>query len=91
MIPIKKKQFITTENGTRTGVLLDISTYAKMMEDLEELESIREYDIAKPGIDRAMKNGDFVTVDEYAAGKQKEEKSGALSRRHSKTRSKRTR
>lgn len=42
-----KTQFITDDNGKRTGVILPIKLYDKMVEGLEELEDIQLYDKAK--------------------------------------------
>jgi len=40
-------QFLTDANGNKTGVLISISQYKKMMEELEELEDIKTFDKAK--------------------------------------------
>lgn len=42
-----KERFLTDERGGRVGVALDIEDHKKVLEDLEELESIRAYDAAK--------------------------------------------
>jgi ribosomal 30S subunit maturation factor RimM len=44
---ILNKQYIVDEKGNRTGVILNIEDYREVLEDLEELESIRAYDAAK--------------------------------------------
>ncbi len=49
-----KERFVVDEDGNRTGVLLDIEDYRKLLEDLEELESIRAYDRAKASEDEAV-------------------------------------
>jgi hypothetical protein len=46
MIEIKE-QFVVDEQGKRVGVLLDVATYQKVLDALEELECIRLYDEAK--------------------------------------------
>ena len=43
----REARYIVDENGARVGVLLDIGVYQKLLEELEELESIRAYDSAK--------------------------------------------
>jgi hypothetical protein len=40
-------QFIVDQQGNRTAVLLDIQTYQRILEQLEELESLKAYDAAK--------------------------------------------
>ena len=42
-----KERYVVDERGERTGVLLDIAEYRKLLEELEELECIRAYDAAK--------------------------------------------
>ena len=43
------ERFLVDEEGHRLGVVLDIAEYQEILEDLEELESIRAYDAAKAG------------------------------------------
>jgi exonuclease VII small subunit len=40
-------QFVTDSKGQKTGVLLSMKQYEKMLEELEELEDIKAYDKAK--------------------------------------------
>lgn len=42
-----KTQYITDTKGKKTGVILSMRDYEKLMEDLEELEAIKAYDRAK--------------------------------------------
>lgn len=42
-----KERYLVDEKGDRVGVLLDIADYHKLLEELEELESIRVFDVAK--------------------------------------------
>lgn len=49
-----KENFIVDADGNRVGVVLDISDYHKILEELEELESIRAYDLAKASGDEAI-------------------------------------
>jgi hypothetical protein len=43
----KAERFVVDDAGNRVGVLLDIEEYRSMLEQVEELESIRAYDLAK--------------------------------------------
>ena len=36
-----KERYIVDEAGKRTGVVLDIAEYRKLLEELEELETLR--------------------------------------------------
>ncbi len=40
-------QFLTNEKGEKIAVVISIDDYEKILEDLEELWAIREYDEAK--------------------------------------------
>ncbi len=48
------ERYLVDEKGKRVGVLLDITDYQKLLEELEELDSIRAYDIAKASGDEVL-------------------------------------
>ncbi len=50
----RKEQFVVDEQGNRVSVVLDIEDYRRMLEELEELASIRAYDAAKATKDEAI-------------------------------------
>ena len=50
----RAERFLIDEEGHRVGVLLDIADYQQMLEDLEDLASIRAYDAAKESGDEAV-------------------------------------
>ena len=41
------ERFVTDKDGKRIAVLLDMDEYAKLLQELEELESLKAYDAAK--------------------------------------------
>jgi len=49
-----KERYVVDENGIRISVLLDIEAYRRLLEELEELESIRAYDAAKASGDEVI-------------------------------------
>jgi PHD/YefM family antitoxin component YafN of YafNO toxin-antitoxin module len=49
-----REHFVVDEHGKRIGVLLDMDDYRKLLEELEELDSIRAYDAAKASDDQAI-------------------------------------
>ncbi len=49
-----KQKYVVDEKGNRIGVLLDKEDYDKILEDLEELETIRAYDAAKASGDESI-------------------------------------
>ena len=53
MIEIKER-YVVDENGTRVSVQLDVEDYQRLLGELEELESLRAYDVAKSSIDEAI-------------------------------------
>ena len=53
-MPTVNEGYVVDENGNRLGVLVPIEDYRKLMEDLEELESIRAFDAAKQSGDKAV-------------------------------------
>lgn len=49
-----KEQYVVDQKGNRVGVLLNIQDYEKLLEELEELDSIRAYDAARASGDEAI-------------------------------------
>lgn len=48
------ERFVTDSDGRRTAVLLDMEEYEKLLQELEELESLKAYDAAKSSADEAI-------------------------------------
>ena len=46
--------YVVDADGNRVGVVLDIADYQKLLEAVEELESIRAYDAAKSSGDEVI-------------------------------------
>lgn len=53
MGPIEEK-YVINEQGERVAVLIGMKEYQRILEELEELESIRAYDAAKASKDEAI-------------------------------------
>lgn len=49
-----KERYVVDETGNRVAVLIDIKEYAKILEAIEELESISAYDEAKASNDEII-------------------------------------
>ena len=49
-----KERFVVDETGNRVAVLIDIDEYQKVLEALEELESINAFDQAKASNDEII-------------------------------------
>src|SRR5437879_6023418 len=63
----KGEQFATNAEGKRVGVLLDLRTYDRMREAVEELSDLRAYDAARPKALAEVKDGKFCELAEYAS------------------------
>ncbi|PNE20290.1 Phd_YefM [Mesotoga sp. Brook.08.YT.4.2.5.1] len=51
---MKEPRMIVNEDGKPVSVILSISTYKKILDELEELEEIRAYDKAKKSTDKIL-------------------------------------
>jgi PHD/YefM family antitoxin component YafN of YafNO toxin-antitoxin module len=51
---MKEPHMIVNEDGKPVSVILSISTYKKILDELEELEEIRAYDKAKKSNDEIL-------------------------------------
>jgi PHD/YefM family antitoxin component YafN of YafNO toxin-antitoxin module len=51
---MKEPRMIVNEDGKPVSVILSISTYKKILDELEELEEIRAYDKAKKSADEIL-------------------------------------
>lgn len=49
-----KERYIVDEHGNQIGVLLEITEYRRLLEELEELASIKAYDKAKASKDEVI-------------------------------------
>jgi hypothetical protein len=54
VVAISDGKYVVDEQGERVGVILDIAQFQRILEELEELESIRAYDAAKSSGDDAV-------------------------------------
>ena len=43
----KERQFVVNERGEKVAVVISIEEYEKILEELEDLEAIREYEEAR--------------------------------------------
>jgi hypothetical protein len=65
MITLEDSKYITDSKGKRVGVLIDIATYEKFLEALEELEDIKAYDEVKNKVKMEIRIGRSSTLQEY--------------------------
>ena len=55
-----REQFITDNKGRKISVVLPLSDYKKMQEELEELEDIRVYDEVKARKEERISFNDYL-------------------------------
>jgi len=51
---VHEEQYVVDKNGNRVSVVLDVQEYQRLLQDLEELDSIRAYDRAKASGDQVI-------------------------------------
>ena len=47
-------QFLTNENGERIAVVISIAEYEKLLEELEDRDDIRAYEVAKASGEKSV-------------------------------------
>jgi PHD/YefM family antitoxin component YafN of YafNO toxin-antitoxin module len=55
-----RERYLVDPQGNGVGVLLELEDYRRILEELEELDSIRAYDAAKASGDEAVPFGQAV-------------------------------
>jgi len=60
MLTLVKPQYITDENGEKISVILPVSEYERMIEELEDIDDIRLYDEAKSSKEPSMSFDEYV-------------------------------
>jgi hypothetical protein len=62
-----QEQYLTDANGNKIAVVIDIDTYQKLIEEIDELYCQKGYEQAVVETDPEIAAGDYVTLDEYLA------------------------
>ncbi len=62
-----QEQYITNDQGDRIAVILDITAYQKLLEEIDEFLCWKGYQQAVEETAPELANGDFVTLDHYLA------------------------
>ena len=71
---VKSEQFLTDANGKRTGVVLDLQTYAHIREAEEELADIQTYDALRDRAHSEVAAGQCDTLTSYRASRSRKAK-----------------
>jgi hypothetical protein len=64
-----EEQFLTDAKGKRTGVVLDLQTYERLLEAEEELADIQAYDANRDRAHADVATGQFSTLAAFRAGR----------------------
>lgn len=70
----KPEQFLTDANGKRTGVVLDLETYAHLRDAEEELADIQAYDALHDRAHTEIAEGQCSTLTSYRASRARKAK-----------------
>ncbi len=62
-----QEQYITNAQGDRVAVILDITAYQKLLDEMDEFICWKGYQQALEETDLEIAGGDFVTLDHYLA------------------------
>ncbi|NKB18491.1 MAG: hypothetical protein HC770_11425 [Pseudanabaena sp. CRU_2_10] len=65
MIQEQAEQYLTDADGNKIAVVIDIATYQKMLDDLDELYCLKGYEQAVVETDPEIASGDYTTLDQY--------------------------
>ena len=65
-----KEQFLIDPQGNTIAVVLDIQTYQKILEDLDEYYCQKAYDQAVIETNQEIAQGDYLSLDEYRIQRQ---------------------
>jgi hypothetical protein len=58
-------QYITDTAGNKLAVVLDLSAYQALLEELDELRCQQGYQEALPETEPEIESGDYLTLDQY--------------------------
>jgi hypothetical protein len=74
ILAAKEEQFLTDAKGKRTGVVLALQTYERLLEAEEELADIRAYDSARDRAHSEIAAGQFSTLAAFRIARQRKAK-----------------
>ncbi|MDN3582946.1 hypothetical protein [Mucilaginibacter flavus] len=60
MLTLVKPQYITNEDGEKVSVIIPVSEYERMIEELEDIDDVRLFDEAKKNNEPSMSFDDYV-------------------------------
>lgn len=70
MVKAKPPQYVTDAKGRRIGVVLDLTSYERLLAASEDTADVRAYRKAKPKIEAEVSRGQVITLADYKAKRQ---------------------
>ncbi len=64
-----REQYLTDENGNRIAVVLDINTYKKLLDELDEYYCLKGYEQGVTETEPEITSGDYLTLEQYVANR----------------------
>lgn len=71
--PIKRK-YVTDENGKKTAVQLDVKTFDKLLDELDDLHCALGYEVSRKENSGDLKNGKYKTIQEIIKKKERQDR-----------------
>ncbi|MEO8211465.1 MAG: hypothetical protein ABI840_12975 [bacterium] len=78
MEAIKNKRFITNRNGKATDIIIDIKTFEKIQDNLEEFYLIKEYDKSVKKTNEEFRRGEYITWEDFLKKRKKNRLNSSL-------------
>ena len=69
MAKTKKRQYLVDSAGKPVAVVLDLKTFKKMEDDLDDYYCRKEYDRVKKATDDEVRSGKASTIEEYLSAR----------------------
>jgi hypothetical protein len=64
------KQYLTDANGNQLAVVLDINTYHKLLDELDEYYCLKGYEQAVTETEPEIVSGDYLTLEQYLTNRE---------------------
>lgn len=64
------KQYLTDVNGNQIAVVLDINTYQKLLDELDEYYCLKGYEQAVTETEPEIASGDYLTLKQYLTNRE---------------------
>ena len=66
-----QEQYLIDTNGNRIAVVIDINTYQKLLDELDEYYCLKGYEQAVTETEPEITSGDYLTLEQYLANRER--------------------